>query len=72
MPNRPRGTLAARLVRLEDRTAPRPGDDREQVTVYLPRTDGDTQPCGVLSEDRWTRFVLYDASRPDTLLPPGR
>ncbi|VTU02485.1 unnamed protein product [Gemmataceae bacterium] len=72
MPNRPRGTLAARLVRLEDRTAPGPGDDRGQVTVYLPRKDGDTQPCGVLSEDRWTRVVLYDASQPDTILAPDR
>jgi hypothetical protein len=42
--------------------------DREpvpQVTVYMPRNGRDPQPCGVLWENRWTRFILYDANTTD-------
>ncbi len=68
MPRNRRGNLCSRIASLE-RDVDLPGiADRPQVTLYMPRKDGDTQPCGVITETRWFRMILYDAKALDPTL----
>ncbi|MCE9561272.1 MAG: hypothetical protein K8U57_04385 [Planctomycetes bacterium] len=64
-----RGNLCSRLASLERDAGLTHDEGCPQVTVYLPRKDGDTQPCGVISQTAWSRIILYEAEPFDPTLP---
>ncbi len=62
MPKIRRGNLSSRIATLErEAELAHVNDARPQVNIYMPRKDGNTQPCGVISEARWFQMTLYDA-----------